>query len=145
MLTIHVGSAQVQHMLTQFSANLDDLTPAMTEIGATLATRVSARFETQSDPLGTPWAPWSPATLARYPKDGNRRILDRYGDMLQSLNHRATAHSAVIGFGDPKATYHEYGTKRMPRRGLLSADPQAGTLAPADEAMVIDILARFLT
>ena len=32
----------------------------------------------------------------------------------------------------------------MARRGLLFADPNAGTLAPGDEAAILDILDRFL-
>ena len=32
----------------------------------------------------------------------------------------------------------------MPRRGMLMGDPDAGTLAPDDEAAVLDILGTFL-
>ena len=32
----------------------------------------------------------------------------------------------------------------MPRRGLLMANPQAGTLAPDDERAVLDVLSDFL-
>lgn len=144
MLTITVNSAPVTDILAQLSARLSDLTPAMEGIGQALQGRVSARFETQSDPMGTPWDAWAPATFLSYPKDGNRRILDRYGDMLDSLTHAADATSATIGFGNPVATYHEWGTKHMPRRGILTADPETGTLAPDDEQHVIDILSTFL-
>ncbi len=144
MLTITVQSQQVSDILDQLSGRLTDLTPAMEGIGQELQSRVSARFETETDPLGQPWAPWAPSTLATYPENGNRRILDRYGDMLASLNHRADATSATIGFGNPIATYHEWGTKSMPRRGILTADPDSGDLAPDDEQAVLDILNLFL-
>ena len=124
---------------------LGNLGPAMESAGQELHSRVSARFETETDPLGHPWAPWADSTRASYPKGGNRRILDRYGDMLSSLNHRADATSVRIGFGTPYAAYHEWGTRKMPRRGLLMADPDSGTLAPGDEAAVLDILSTFLS
>ena len=116
----------------------------MEAIGAELEARVSGRFETESDPRGHPWAPWAPSTVEDYPKDGNRRILDRYGDMLSSLSHQADADSVRVGFGDPVAAYHEWGTVHMPRRGLLMDDPDAGTLAPDDETAVLEILQTFI-
>ena len=79
-----------------------------------------------------------------YPDGGNRRLLDRYGDMLASLSHQADATSVRVGFGQPYAAFHEWGTEHMPRRGLLFADPDAGTLAEGDEAAVLDILAVWL-
>lgn len=144
MLTITVDSAPTQDVLAKLTSRLTDLTPAMEGIGQELQSRVSSRFETETDPLGQPWADWAPSTIATYPEDGNRRILDRYGDMLLSLNHRADATSATVGFGDPTAVYHEWGTKRMPRRGLLFADPDVGTLAPDDERAVLEILSDFI-
>jgi len=145
MLTVTASNGQVIEALSKLLGRLEDLSPAMSSIGQTLESRVSARFETESDPMGAPWAAWAPATVATYPANGNRRILDRYGDMLSSLNHQADRDSVRIGFGASYATYHEWGTENMPRRGLLTADPDAGTLAPGDEQAVLDILGTFLT
>lgn len=145
MLTVTVENKLVSDTLSRLRGRLDDLSPAMASIGQELESRVSGRFETETDPFGRPWAPWSPATVESYPKDGNRRILDRYGDMLGSLNHQADASSVRVGFGQPYATFHEWGTEYMPRRGLLMADPDAGTLAPNDERAVLDILGTFLS
>ncbi|WP_303837479.1 hypothetical protein [Acidovorax soli] len=61
--------------------------------------------------------------MDRYSEDGNRRLLNRYGDILTSLNHQADTTSARVGFGQPYAAFHEWGTKHMPRRRLLFADP----------------------
>ncbi len=145
MLTITVHNATVLGLLDQLSARLGNLGPTMEDIGQAMQSRVSARFETETDPLGRPWSPWAASTRANYPKSGNRRILDRHGDMLSSLTHQADAASVRIGFGTPYAAYHEWGTKKMPRRGLLMADPDSGTLAPGDEAAVLDILSTFLS
>lgn len=156
MLTITVDDAGLRHYLQRLQGRLDDLTPAMAGVGMELESRVSRRFETRTDPLGHAWHPWATSTKASYPhpgsaeakaagRPGNARLLDRYGDMLGGLSHSADASSVRIGFDKAYAAFHEFGTRRMPRRGLLFADPTAGTLAPDDERAVIDILSEFLT
>ncbi|MGP1517489.1 MAG: phage virion morphogenesis protein, partial [Ottowia sp.] len=106
-----------------------------------------------------PWEKWADATDKSYPRpgtpaaikagrSGNERLLDRYGDMLQGLSYQAEAGSVRVGFDQSYATFHEFGVefgkRRMPRRGLLMANPQAGTLAPDDERAVLDVLSDFL-
>ena len=69
---------------------------------------------------------------------------EAFCDMLSSLNWQADASSVRVGFGQPYAVYHEWGTKRMPRRGLLFENPDAGALAPDDEKAVLDLLMDWL-
>lgn len=110
-------------------------------IGMEMESRVSARFETKTDPTGAPWAPWKPSTVKSYPKSGaNNKLLDRFNDMLGSLNHQTDNDSVFVGFGQPYAQYHEFGTEKMARRGMLAADPDAGTLGAGDEAAIVDVL-----
>ena len=144
MLTITANTPLVIERLQQIAARLGDLKAPLSAIGMEMESRISARFESQSDPMDHPWAPWMPSTRKRYPKDGHGTVLDRYGDMLASLSHKADGKSVTIGFGQPYAAYHEWGTKHMARRGLLFADPDAGALAPDDEAAVLAILRTFL-
>lgn len=144
MLTIAVDDTAFRQHLAALQDRLGDLTEAMSGIGQELETRIANRFETETDPSGTPWAPWAKSTLDSYPPDGNRRLLNRTGDMLGHLNWAADATSVRVGFVEPYATYHEFGTRKMPRRGLLFADPADGTLASADERAVIEILEDFL-
>ena len=145
MLTIQTDDRAFRASLEVLYRRLGDLTPVMNSIGMELESRVSGRFETRTDPSGKAWAPWAPATVEYYPQDGNRKLLDRYGDMLLSLNHQAGKDSVRVGFGKVYATYHEFGTKTMPRRGLLFADPEAGTMGAGDEAAVLDIIGLYLT
>ena len=151
MLTVTVQSKPVDDLLSKLLEQMGNLQPAMQAIGQELNSRVSARFETRSDPLGKAWAPWAESTRENYPKDGRGLLLERYGDMLKSLNFQADSSSVRVGFGavaskqgDVYAAYHEWGTVKMPRRGLLFADPNTGTLAPADETAVLDIIGVFL-
>lgn len=144
MLTVQVDDRSFRSYLDTLHRRLGDLTPGMQSVGMELESRISGRFESRTDPNGNSWAPWEPATSAGYPANGNRRLLDRYGDMLGSLNHQADASSVRVGFGQPYAVFHEWGTEHMARRGMLFADPDAGTLGPEDEAAVLDILALWL-
>lgn len=145
MLTVKVDDAAFRADLASLYSRMVNLTPVMQDIGSMIESRISDRFESRTDPAGKSWAPWAPSTIKSYPADGNRQLLDRYGDMLLSRNSQPTKDSVRIGFGKPYETYHEFGTKHMPRRGLLFADPDAGTLAPADEAAVLDIIGHWLT
>lgn len=144
MLEIKLDDSAFRADLAALYRRLGDLTPVMQSIGMEMESRISGRFETRTDPSGKSWAPWAESTLESYPEDGNRQLLDRYGDMLLSLNHKADATSVRIGFGKPYAAFHEWGTKHMPRRGLVFADPDAGTLAKGDEDAVLDIIGIWL-
>jgi phage virion morphogenesis protein len=143
-IIITVNDHMVLDVLNRLASQMQNMQPVMTAIGAELKARVSSRFETETDPEGHPWAEWMPATKKSYPKDGNHKVLDRYSDMLNSLGYEADAASVKVGFGQPYAAYHEWGTKHMKRRGLLFADPDTRTLAPEDTRLVLDVLARFL-
>ena len=145
MLTIQVDDKALRDVLATLTRQMSDLTPVMNSIGMEMEGRVSGRFQSRTDPNGQAWVPWAPATLEYYPQKGNRKLLDRYGDMLLSLSHQATKDSVRIGFGKAYSTYHEFGTKTMPRRGLLFADPEAGTMGAGDEAAVLDIIGLYLT
>ncbi|MDP2783294.1 MAG: phage virion morphogenesis protein [Sulfurimicrobium sp.] len=139
-ITIEVNSQSVMDALNQLLRHGQDMRPVMDAIGQRMEERVSARFETKTDPNGQAWAPWKPSTRKSYPRLGNGTLLDRYGDMLGSLNHHANATSVTVGFGKPYALFHEYGTSKMKRRGLLMSDPDTGTLGAEDEANILSLI-----
>ena len=76
MLTIHKDRDDITPALRQLLGKLSDFSEPMAGIGQELESRISARFETQTDPAGHPWAPWKPSTKENYPADGHNRILD---------------------------------------------------------------------
>ena len=142
--SITVNDRLVVEFLTEIGKRTGNLRGLMDSIGQEMETRVANRFETQTDPSGAPWIQWADSTIANYPDDGNGTILDRYGDMLASLSHQADDSSVTWGFATPYAAYHEFGTKRMPRRGMLTEDPDAGTLSADDQAAVLGIIEVYL-
>lgn len=159
MLTIHKDRDDITPALRELLGKLSDFSEPMAGIGQELEGRISARFETQTDPNGAAWHPWAASTRASYPfagtkaaakagKVGNGRLLDRYSangtGLLGTLNHQAGQTEVMVGFGVDYAVYHEYGTRKMPRRGLIFANPQIGILALEDEESIIDIINRWL-
>jgi len=69
--------------------------------------------------------------------------------MMASLSSTVSGSRVTVGFARPYALYHETGTARggrpwMPRRGMLTADPTAGTLGAQDEADVRAEIDRWL-
>ncbi|HRD34075.1 MAG TPA: phage virion morphogenesis protein [Rhodocyclaceae bacterium] len=153
-LTIKIDDRPILDFLEQLLERSSDLSPLMDQIGLEMEARVSARFETRRDPNGNEWAKWEPTTEASYPfagtpaasklGAGRGKLLERYGDLLDGLSHSFDATSTTIGFDAPYAAYHEFGTKHMPRRGLLTADPNSGTLGAEDREAILDIVANYL-
>ena len=143
--SIRIDNAFVLEFLHSLRGKIDDMTPVMDSIGQRMETLVSNRFETRTDPMGVAWAEWKKSTEASYPEQGHGFLLDRLGDLLGGISHQADQSSVTYGFDVPYAAYHEFGTDRMPRRGLLTADPEAGTLSDSDEAEVLALLSDYLS
>lgn len=156
-LTVAVVSDQIGAGLRQLQERLGDLQPAFEEIGSALESRVMQRFDTKRDPWGQLWKPLAESTRARYDKvdtvrgrGGNAEVrrqgtlLDRTGQMRQGLSHVADHVSLMLGFDRGYALFHDFGTRKMRRRGLLLGDPEAGTLATPDEELVMTIIGRWL-
>ncbi|QDL55339.1 phage virion morphogenesis protein [Rhodoferax aquaticus] len=146
MFTLTIESGEVRTQLAKLSQLPDDIPRVLDGIGQMLESRISGRFETEKDPVNVIWKRLNASTLKSYPKDGNRKVLNRHGDMLRSLNHQLLngGNAVQVGFGAPYAVFHEFGTRKMPRRGLLFGDPIARTLAPNDEKTVLDALNDWL-
>lgn len=152
MITVTIESRQLNDYLVRLFDRTTDLSQPMSDIGAVLESRIQGRFETQTDPNGIAWHPWAPSTQKSYPRKGtksprgpgNAKILDRYGDMLRSLSSSADSTSVTVGFAQRYWVHHEWGTKHMPRRGMLLSVPDAGTLGAEDERLVLDLLQGWL-
>lgn len=115
-------------------------------IGATLESKVEQRFDAKLDPNGQKWAPLAESTQLRYAKKDRKRkrgsLLERSRLMRNSLTYQVQSDSVLLGFGVAYAAYHETGTRKMPRRGLLTGDPATGLLGAADRQAVLELLER---
>ena len=70
---------------------------------------------------------------------------DRLAEAMDDTSVRVGFTAVASKERDVYAVYHEFGTRFMPRRGLLTADPERGELAPADEQAVLDVVETFLS
>lgn len=145
MISVQIDDTPFRDQIRLLSYRMRDLTPVLAGVGGALESNIRNRFESRTDPDGMPWAPWAQSTRDNYPDGAHARLLDRYGDMLGELSYQLDGDASVrVGFGKDYATYHEWGTEYMPRRGLLMSDPDAGTLSEDDTATVLDVLNRFI-
>lgn len=145
MISVQIDDSPFRDQVRLLSYRMRDLTPVLEGVGAALESNVRSRFESRTDPDGMPWAPWAQSTRDSYPEGGNRRLLDRYGDMLDGVSYQLEGDASVrVGFDKEYATYHEWGTEHMPRRGLLMSDPDQGTLSEDDTATVLSVLNDFI-
>jgi phage virion morphogenesis protein len=142
MISIDIDDREVLSALTRLRDRVGDLSPVMRAIAIELEARVDERFETSTAPDGERWEGYAPSTLARLLKKGKsgKPVLIDNGDMLGSLSSRSDATSAVVGFGQPYAAFHEFGTKRMPRRGMLFGDPVTRALGDDDRRAILAIV-----
>ena len=129
------------------------------DIGDKLESNAQLRWDERVDPTGQPWAPLSPATVAIYTSEwfikrnpafkagipGN--LLERTRQLRNSLAHNVGVDYVEIGTSRQVGkkqwqvgTLMEWGTSKMPRRGILTADPKTGELGAADTADVLAVL-----
>lgn len=151
MIEINTNTAAFADSLSQLQSRLENLRPVLQDIGAVLENKIRDRRETLRGPNGQRWAAWAPSTVATYPDSGRRKLLDRTGDMWDrtgpqwQVQGAGPAMELRVGFDRGYATYHEFGTRRMKRRGLLFADPNSGQLAAEDEQAINDVLDDWLS
>lgn len=158
-LTIQIDDAALQQRLNNAIAQLERPRELLDAVGAVLETNVALRIDDfKADPNGAPWAALMPSTQKAYVKKykGNvpGSLLDRYGlsaggsgggGLRAGLTHNMVGDNAVeIGFDVPYAIFHEFGTSKMKRRGLLTGNPTTRQLGEEDRADVEDLVDRFL-
>lgn len=151
MIEVTTDTSGFEDSLRQLHKRLGNLRPVFQDLGAVLENKIRDRRETLKDPDGARWSDWAPSTIATYPADGRRKLLDRTGAMWDRTGPQWKVQGAGpamvlrVGFDKAYATYHEFGTDNMPRRGLLFADPKTGTLGAQDVQAIADVLDDWLS
>lgn len=142
-LTINIaGIETVQAKVRQFAtwgANIETLEPVMEQIGEDILADNAMQFLTEGDfyrgsmiaQLVAPkWQPLAASTVrdrVRRGYEGDHPILWRTGELAASLSERGAAGNIFetskrglrVGTSIPYASFHEYGTSRMPPRPLV--------------------------
>lgn len=147
-LLIEIDDGEAVAMLRQAIDRLDHTEPLMWRIAALLENNVQMRFDQKVDPNGASWAQIKDSTrVSLERKHGGSvpgTLLERTREMRNSLESRAGQDWAEVGFGSIIAAFHETGTRKMERRGLLSGDPEMGVLGREDQVDIEREVADFL-
>jgi phage gpG-like protein len=150
MIEVTTDTSAFDSSINALQKRLGDLRAVYGGIGSTLENQIRDRRETLKDPNGQRWAEWAASTIATYPEDGRRKLLDRSGALWDRTGPQwvvkgsGASLTLRVGFDKDYSTYLEFGTDTMPRRGLLFADPNTGQLGSEDELAIEDALQKWL-
>lgn len=133
----------LERSLVEAQRRTRNLRPAMSAIGEYFIGKIDREFRTESDPLNRPWAKLSKATLERKQRRGKiTKILQEEGLMRASFSYEASDRSVIVGTNDPKAKYHQTGTRKMPQRKILPES--AGDLTAEDNQEIGESITDYL-
>jgi phage virion morphogenesis protein len=147
-LTNRSGLDYLQDMLDRAK----DFTPVLSEIGEDMAESTKNRFATTQAPDGTPWAPNSAATLARYSdlfarkKDGSlskkaqakisgkKPLTGETKSLATTINYQVLSGNQV-GIGSPMvyASMQQYGGNKSDYPNLWGNIPARPFLGASEE------------
>ena len=149
-----VGANALAQRLASAMGQLAQNSDLLTAIGAKLARNIRLRFDTKTAPSGYAWAPLKDSTVRAYQKKNKGNIpgslLMRSNLMRKSVSSIVIGNTVQVGLSAPYAGYHETGTRRMARRGMVfalvvgSGTQMRGMLAQSDLDDINAIVKRYL-
>jgi phage virion morphogenesis protein len=148
-VNVKIDDSEIRELLSQVLARMDDVTPAMKEIGEIVLESVQRNFEEKRSPEGSRWQPLAPSTVkeklarGRSPTD---ILIDR-GILMGSIHRQADAHGVTIGTNVVYAAVHQFGaaftTLKGRRTVRIPARPYLG-VRDTDWPEIRAALARFI-
>jgi phage virion morphogenesis protein len=138
------GATAVSDVLTTLVKNLDNLAPALGNVGEHLMLTHRDHFDEQSSPDGTPWQALSPDYAKR--KKKNKDKILRLNDILRdTLAYNVGDESLEFGTNMEYGAIHQFGgtSDMVPRLAAIPARPFLG-LSDDDEKEVILVLGKFI-
>lgn len=109
MLDVVMNGSAVGKALEQLGERLESLRTPLLDIAEYLHQSTDGRARRQVAPDGSPWAPLSPATLAR--KKSGSKILRETGALLDTLRHQVSDNELAFGTDRPYGAIHQFGGK----------------------------------
>lgn len=139
------GDRRVKQLLTEMADRTVGVQVAWPKVGDVVADAMREQFATEGVALtGRRWAPLKPHYLRWKRRRGfHTEILRQTDAMKDSLTSRPMAveeyrpFSATFGTDDPKAEFHQSGTRFMPQREIINVTDDL-----ADD--VNSVLARYI-
>lgn len=142
------GDRRVTQLLSEMADRASGIPATVwAKVGDVVSENMLEQFLTEGAHLGgKPWAPLSPPYLAYKLRNGlYPERLTATGDMASSFIRRPMAvetygeREATFGSDDPKAAFHQRGTRKMPQRQIIDVDTNPDF---ADD--VNSVLARYI-
>jgi phage gpG-like protein len=112
------GVERTVEVLDAMRDRLRDMSPILAVVGDDLKTFVDDRFDTSTDPKGSPWQPLAPKTIARRRQNSSKPLVDT-ARLRNSIAYRATPRTLSLGTNTPYAGPHQFGAADIPRRAFL--------------------------
>ncbi len=135
---VQFSSGEVNARLTELQRKINDLTPAMKNVGEYMLLSTDTRFRSETDPYGNKWQPNSPRTIARKRAEGRiQKVLQSTGRLRAGISYKADRDSVVIGTNVSYAAKHQLG-QGVPKREFLGVSQK-------DNEEIAIILATFLS
>jgi phage gpG-like protein len=148
MIRIEIDDREVRQALEDLRRRTSNMKPAMHAIGQALMEGSRERILSGRDWTGQPFAPNSPATLAR--KKGNKPLINEKTFVTSRLHYEASADSVIVGASAKQAAVLQFGAKKgafgATRRGakIPWGDIPARRYLPIREDGQLDDAARSL-
>jgi len=148
MIRIEVDDREVRQAMENLRRRVSNMIPAMHTIGQGLTEGSRERILLGRDWTGQPFAPNSPATLAR--KKGNKPLINEKTFVTSRLHYEASADSVIVGSSAKQAAVLQFGAKKgafgATRRGakIPWGDIPARRYLPIREDGQLDDAARSL-
>lgn len=173
--TVEVKDQQVLDVLAKLTKRMGNLQPALQALGDDMVERTKQRFDSQTAPDGTPWAPLSATTLGLFAgglgksyrkKDGSlnkrggqalagkRILIGESGDLSRQIFSKADTSSMTIWASPVYAAMHQFGgitaaNSMIPGKSIPARPfmpvDSDGNLDPTEQRLVLEALEEFLT
>ncbi|UXF57484.1 virion morphogenesis protein [Chromohalobacter phage YPCBV-1] len=123
-----IRDEQVAEMLGRMRRNVENLRPALLEIGEHLQGSVEERFRNETDPEGNPWEPLSDFTKAN--KRNDQILTESGGSGLRgSIHYQAGRTSLEQGTNKIYGAIHQLGGTIRAKGGALAIGRPGGAFA----------------
>lgn len=116
-IQVELNTAEARDRLSELLARLENPIGFYRAVGDRIVASASTRFETQTDPSGTPWVPLKPSTIRQRQKRGQLPLTILKSNtpgmsastLSGSLSHIATAEEVRVGSPKEYAAIHQLG------------------------------------
>lgn len=121
MIRMSFSSRELKKKTKKFIKSIDNFSDPLSKFGGDYLKQIEKNFD-QGGRLFGLWKPLADKTKKDRKRKGfkpARPILIRTGELLKSFGFQVKKKELKVFSDDPKAVYHQFGTKKMPQRKVI--------------------------